>query len=178
MTARIVLLIGLAGGCAGGEGSQMQGGAKGTPVGTDAGSAGLYAQVEQILDNSCAKQVCHGEMVANGHMNLMAGDMRAMLVDVPACEYERMMRVQPGKPEQSYIMLKIAGPVRFRGYADFVDFTPAPGWTPTTPECSGQFDDGSPWFGLHMPPADTTTIEPADIEVLRSWIAAGAPGAS
>jgi hypothetical protein len=109
-------------------------------------------------------------------MDLMQAGFRAALVGVPSCEYDRMMRVDPGHPERSWIMVKLAGPVRFRQYADFIDFMPAADWTPGVPECSGVFDDGAPWFGTRMPPADTTTIEGADVDVIRAWISAGAPG--
>ena len=87
-----------------------------------------------------------------------------------------MQRVEPGKPEQSWIMIKLAGPVRFRQYEDFIDFKPASDWKPTTAECSGSFDDGAPWFGTPMPPPDTTMITAAQIDTIRAWIEAGAPG--
>jgi hypothetical protein len=138
--------------------------------------AALYARVDAIVTRSCARETCHGAMVANAHMDLMAKGFRAALVSVSSCEYDRMKRVEPGKPEMSWIMIKLSGPVRFRQYADFVDFKPAPGWQPTTPECSGMFDDGSPWFGTRMPPPATTSISEADVAVVRSWIEAGAPG--
>jgi hypothetical protein len=109
-------------------------------------------------------------------MNLMAKGFRAAMVDVSSCEYDRMKRVDPGNPQKSWVMIKLAGPVRFRQYANFIDFKPDPDWKPSVPECSSQFDDGSPWFGTPMPPPDTTMISNPQIELIRSWIEAGAPG--
>ena len=138
--------------------------------------AALYAQADAIVTRSCARETCHGSMVANARMDLMAKGFRAALVNVTSCEYDRMKRVDPGKPDASWIMIKLSGPVRFRQYADFVDFQPDPGWKPSTPECSGMFDDGSPWFGTRMPPTGTTAISEAVVALIRSWIEAGAPG--
>jgi hypothetical protein len=138
----------------------------------------LYAEVDAIITRSCARQVCHGFMVANAQMDLMMpAGFRAALVDVPACEYDRMARVKPGDPEHSWIMIKLDGPVRFRQYADFIDFKPDPDWHASIPACTGQFDDGSAWFGTRMPPADTSQPPSAqEIETIRAWIEAGAPG--
>ena len=133
-----------------------------------------YAAIELIFQQSCAKQVCHGFMVANAHLDLMQSGPHAALVGVPSCEYDRMLRVAPGDPEHSWIMMKLTGPVRFRQYADFIDFTPDPDWHPSTPECAGTFDDGAPWFGTRMPPADTTMIAPSEIEMIAAWIRGGA----
>ena len=133
-----------------------------------------YAAVKTVIEQSCAKQVCHGIMTASAHLDMEQGDPRTALVDVPSCEYDRMMRVKPGDPEHSWIMIKLAGPTRFRLYADFVDFVPEPGWQPSVQECSGQFDDGSPWFGTRMPPMDTTTITPEEIDLIATWIREGA----
>lgn len=132
-----------------------------------------YAAVQTILEQSCAKQVCHGFMVMNARLDLTA-DPRAVLVDVPACEYDRMMRVAPFDPEHSWIMIKLAGPVRFRQFADFIDFTPAADWEPSASPCASRFEDGSPWFGTPMPPPDTTIITPAEIETIATWIREGA----
>jgi hypothetical protein len=142
----------------------------------DAGGAALYREVDGIITDSCARQTCHGALVANAHMDLMAKGFRAALVDVPSCEYDRMKRVAPGDPDHSWIMIKLAGPVRFRQYANFVDIVPAADWKASIPECAGSFDDGSPWFGTRMPPQDTTTISDAEIATIRAWIEAGAPG--
>jgi hypothetical protein len=140
--------------------------------------AALAASVGAIIKRSCAIQVCHGFMVANAEMDLMRDGFRAALVDVPACEYDRMARVKPGHPEQSWIMIKLSGPVHFRQYADFIDFKPDADWKPSVAACSGTFDDGAPWFGTRMPPANTTQPPSADeIETIREWIAAGAPAA-
>jgi hypothetical protein len=147
------------------------------PHASDAGDpTALYQSVEAIVTQSCARDVCHGFMVANAHMDLMRDGFRAALVNVPSCEYDRMLRVRPGDPEHSWVMIKLAGAVRFRQYADFIDYQPDPDWHPSVQECSGSFDDGSPWFGTRMPPANTTMITTDDVEKIRAWIVAGAPG--
>jgi hypothetical protein len=135
-----------------------------------------YAEVERIVKTSCALETCHGFMVANAHMELMHNDLRAAWIDVPACEYSPMMRVKPGAPEESWVMVKLAGPVHFEQYADFIDFKPAADWLPGPPECSGgNFDDGMVWFGTRMPPAGTATVAAEDVDTIRGWIEAGAP---
>jgi hypothetical protein len=139
--------------------------------------AELFHEVSAILDRSCAKQTCHGDMVMNGYLTFMTGDIRGALVGVPSCEYDRMPRVAPFQPEKSWLMIKLAGPTRFVQYMDFIDFEPDPDWKPTKPECSDHLPDGSPWFGTRMPPMDTT--EPPsmkEIQVIRKWIELGAPG--
>jgi hypothetical protein len=135
-----------------------------------------YRAVAAIVAESCAKQTCHGELSTNAHLNFMQADFRDAVVSVPACEYARMARVEPGAPERSWIMVKLAGPTHFRDFADFIDFTPPPDWQPGAAECSGMFPDGAHWFGTRMPPPDTTTITQDQIAQIREWIANGAPG--
>jgi hypothetical protein len=135
-----------------------------------------YTQVVRIVKTSCALETCHGFMVANAHMDLMNNDLHATWIDVPACEYGATLRVKPGAPEQSWVMIKLAGPVHFEQYADFIAWKPAADWRPGAPECSGgNFDDGLVWFGTRMPPVGTTTVTAEDVETIRAWIKAGAP---
>ena len=141
----------------------------------DEQDAVLSAQVHELIERSCAKQVCHGEMVSNAYLDFMAGDLRDVLVNVPACEYERMPRVSPGDPDHSWIMIKLAGPQRFVQYLDFIDFDPAADWQPARPECSGTLPDGARWFGTRMPPVDTTQpLNVDEVAIIRRWIQAGA----
>ena len=143
---------------------------------SDERGAALSAQVHELIERSCAKQVCHGEMVSNAYLDFMAGDLRDVLVNVPACEYDRMPRVSPGDPDHSWIMIKLAGPQRFVQYLDFIDFDPGANWQPARPECGGRLPDGGRWFGTRMPPVDTTQPLSADeIVIVRRWIEAGAP---
>ncbi len=137
--------------------------------------AGLFPEVRAILERSCAKQTCHGDLTMNAFLTFMTSDIRAQLVDVLACEYDRMPRVSPFQPDQSWLMVKLAGPQRFVQYADFIDFKPDPDWRPATPECTDRLPDGSPWFGTRMPPPDTTEqLSTEEIDLVREWIAAGA----
>ncbi|HKU37586.1 MAG TPA: hypothetical protein VJR89_05545 [Polyangiales bacterium] len=138
--------------------------------------AELFAQVSALIDRSCAKQVCHGDMVMNARLSFMTGDLRGVLVDVPACEYDRMPRVAAGDPNHSWLMIKLAGPQRFVQYLDFLDFMPDVDWTPAVAECSGSLPDGRPWFGTRMPPVDSTQpLDPNEVELVRRWIELGAP---
>jgi hypothetical protein len=142
---------------------------------SDEQGAVLSAQVRALIERSCAKQVCHGEMVSNAYLDF-TGELHDVLVNVPACEYDRMARVSPGDPDHSWIMIKLAGPQRFVQYLDFIEFDPGADWQPARPECSGTLPDGARWFGTRMPPVDTTQPLSADeIEIIRRWIEAGAP---
>ena len=141
----------------------------------DEQDAVLSAQVREIIERSCAKQVCHGAMVSNAYLDFMAGDLRDVLVNVPACEYDRMPRVAPGDPDHSWIMIKLAGPQRFVQYLDFIAFDPAADWQPARPDCSGTLPDGARWFGTRMPPVDTTQpLSAEEVELVRRWIKSGA----
>jgi hypothetical protein len=73
-------------------------------------TAAQYTQVAQIIERSCAKQTCHGELSMNAHLNFMQPDVWQVLVGVPACEYSKMQRVEPGAPDRSWLMMKLAGP--------------------------------------------------------------------
>lgn len=137
--------------------------------------AEYFPEVKAILERSCAKQTCHGELTMNAFLSFMTNDIRAQLVYVPSCEYDRMPRVAPFQPDKSWLMVKLAGPERFVQVADFIDFKPDPDWKPTKPECTDHLPDGSPWFGTRMPPPDTTQpLTAEEIELVKTWIAAGA----
>jgi hypothetical protein len=92
---------------------------------------------------------------------------------VPACEYDRMKRVAPGDPDQSFLLVKLEAPFKGPGTHE-IAFTPAPDWSPTA--CNVPSSDGQPGFGLRMPETGTFQLEPEKIAKLRSWIRAGALG--
>ena len=142
----------------------------------DAGS--LYPQVVSIIERSCAYQRCHaGTPMGAGLGFELGSDHRAMLVDVPSCEYERMARVAPGSLEQSWLWIKLTAPFRpiTDPYAHAIYFTPPPGWDESQRGCRDQTDEGVPLFGQRMPSTAPNTLPPEQLDVIRRWILAGAP---
>ncbi len=118
-----------------------------------------YENLASVLGRSCAFSTsCHGGTGRGmATMNLSAardpgGDVTPALLGVPSCEYDLMPRVDPGNPDNSWILVKIDGVYD----ADLnVLFTPDPGWTPvSTRLCPGDGD-----FGHRMP--DTGPALPA-----------------
>jgi hypothetical protein len=69
--------------------------------------------VHEILQKSCAYERCHSGISVGGALYLQRGvDFAAALVGVTACQYERMARVEPGHPERSWLMVKVAAEFR------------------------------------------------------------------
>jgi hypothetical protein len=137
-----------------------------------------YAEVTAIFARSCAYQRCHDAPVFGGGLSFAPGaDFHRALVGVPACEYERMARVEPGHPERSWLMTKLTAPARPLGdpYATYIEFEPAADWDPGRRACRDQTDDGVPLFGQRMPATAPNMLSSAEIEIIRAWIADGAP---
>lgn len=138
----------------------------------------LYAQVEAILARSCAFERCHSGAIVGGALDLSRGaDYHAALVGIAACEYERMARVEPGDPEQSWLMVKLTAEFRppEDPYPFYIRFMPAPGWDPTRRACRDQTEDGAPLFGQRMPLTAPNMLPELELDAIRAWIAAGAP---
>ena len=114
------------------------------PAGAAAPTAGapggLGAQVVRIFASRCTS--CHGGPAPLGGLALDGGRVRAQLIDVPSLECASARRVVPGKPDASYLMMKLTG-------------------------------TGACFVGARMPMGGD--IPPAEVAVVRSWIAAGAP---
>ena len=149
-----------------------------------------YEKVEQTLMTSCSFSTsCHGgagsgRAMLNFQTAIAAGDFREVLVGEAACEYDFMPRVDPGNPENSWLMIKIAGAHDGDGN---LEFTPDPGWDHgLTPDAGGDLppstcpltEGGEISFGDVMPLSIGTPMPLSDarIEMFRQWIAAGAPG--
>lgn len=137
----------------------------------DAGAAdrALYHAAAEVLLTRCGQTRCHGPLPYNDLIDLSTArcDVRAALVDVPACEYPLLDRVEPGDPQRSWLMIKLTAPhdARYR-----LLFEPDAAFEGADdPRCA---DAG---FGLRMPPAGFA-ISDDEIEVIRTWIEAGAPG--
>jgi Bacterial Ig-like domain len=103
-----VLVLVLAG-CAGnGEGLD----ANGNPLGAgNEPPPPLTADFQSIQDNVftpiCAR--CHSGPGAPEGLQLDAAHSYALLVGVPSTEDPKVLRVQPGAPDQSYLVLKLQG---------------------------------------------------------------------
>jgi hypothetical protein len=136
--------LGLSGAC--GE-TVENGGAGGSEAGGN-GPPGTFADVQAIFDAHCTN--CHDAQIMGipsyPSLSLVAADAYAALVDKPADQVCGGQRVVPGAPEKSYLMLKI-GP-------------------------------GNPCSGDHMPRpfeiGPRIDLSSAELETVRSWIAAGA----
>ena len=68
-----------------------------------------------IFNPSCAVSGCHvGESAPRG-LDLSAGAARDNLVGVPSDELPSFLRVDPGNPDDSYLVMKIEGDSRIAG---------------------------------------------------------------
>jgi hypothetical protein len=146
----------------------------------DAGTttASLYPQVVDVIERRCSWERCHaGPLIGAGLSFAPGGDHRAALVGVRACEYDLMARVTPGDPAQSWLMVKLTAPFRPLSdpYAHQIFFTPPAGWDPSRRGCRDQTRDGVPLFGQRMPSTAPNTLPPDELDVIRRWIAQGAP---
>lgn len=107
-----------------------------------AGSAISFARdIAPVLQNRCA--TCHLTGQEAGNMALHAGGAYASMVNIPSIE-SKLLRVKPGFPEQSYLMLKLEGK---------------------------HLDAGG--SGQRMPLAQSP-LDEATLGMLRDWITAGA----
>ncbi|HEX7481127.1 MAG TPA: hypothetical protein VF331_25210 [Polyangiales bacterium] len=135
-----------------------------------------YASVSAILGGreqpgigACAASSCHGgDQAGHGGMNFKtAKDLRALLVNVPACENSSLMRVKPGDPDHSWLWIKLTAPIH-----NTIDGQLTYSGTPST--CSGV----STGFGTRMPQVYGTfdKLSDAQLALVKGWIEAGAPG--
>jgi hypothetical protein len=146
-----------------------------------------YDNVEAIVARSCAFNTsCHGGATGQARLNfalhLDAGEPITTAFENPdgsprpSCEYDLMPVVDPGDPDNSWLMVKIEGDVTPDG---LVDFTPATSWMPgtTDPQCP-RTEGGDVTFGAVMPLmlGDPMPLPDREIAAIREWIAMGAPG--
>jgi hypothetical protein len=122
-----LVVAGLTAGCAGnGDGlnqngqpigsSSSSGGSSGSSgssssSGGGSGSGGVTADFQSIQDNVftpiCSK--CHSGAGAPEGLQLDAAHSYNLLVGVPSVEESNLLRVKPGDPDDSYMILKIEG---------------------------------------------------------------------
>ena len=112
--------------------------------GNGGGEPTLSGDVQPILSAGCAVSGCHaGASPAQG-MNLSGGQTHSNTVNVASNQLPGMDRIEPGQPDQSYLVHKIQG---------------------TQGSVGGT--------GSRMPPGGTPLTQ-AQIDVIRAWVTAGA----
>jgi hypothetical protein len=130
-----------------------------------------YANVEMVVQRSCAlSSVCHADRGSADLTFEGLSDITMPLNGVASCQYPPMPRVDPGNPDNSWLMIKLDGMYDGEGN---IQFTPEPGFTPPTgdPNCET--------FGTIMPSNATPVPLPMrEVTMFREWIRAGAPGPS
>lgn len=104
--------------------------------------ANLFGQVQAVFSNCTFSGGCHGSDNPQAGLRLSSGAAFANLVAVRSTELPGVFRVNPGKPDESYLLQKIER---------------------TNPPIGGQMPLGGPPLPRNQ------------IEVIRQWIAAGAP---
>lgn len=115
----------------------------GTAAAADA-PVSYKTQIQPLLNAQCV--FCHVTGAENGGLNLGGKAAYKGLVDAPSTE-SKLLRVAPGKPEESYLMHKLKG---------------------THLSVGGSGDP--------MPKTDPPRLlEASQIEMFRKWIAQGAP---
>jgi len=67
----------------------------------------------KIIDSTCSTPSCHGDGSASGSLDLSDGASYASMVGVPpandAARAAGLLRVAPGDPDHSYVLLKLQG---------------------------------------------------------------------
>ena len=109
----------------------------------------LSSNVQPIVDQSCAVAGCHLGPVSAQGMDLSAGKTFSSTVEVKSTEIPRLLRITPGKPNDSYLVQKIEGIPGIAGLQE-------------PPGCPGPPLNG----------AQCLSVE--DITVIRQWITEGA----
>jgi hypothetical protein len=67
------------------------------------------AQIQPILSVNCALAGCHGNGSSSAGLTLGAGAALSNLVNVPSSQQPGLRRVDPGNPDDSYLVRKIEG---------------------------------------------------------------------
>lgn len=109
-TALLILSLFLIAGCAGnGKGLDENG----NPVGSGGGGQELafdptFTNIKNNVFNPVCTQ-CHVGSAAPFGLNLSADTAYSLLVNNPSAEKPQYLRVQPGSPDDSYIIRKLEG---------------------------------------------------------------------
>ena len=145
-----------------------------------------YENVEMLMMTSCAFGTsCHGgagrgQAALNIQTAIADGTLLEDLME-PSCEYSFLPRVDPGNPDGSWLMIKLTAP--HDSTDGTIMFTPDPAWDmsagPHPDTLCPLMRSGAIHFGSIMPQVAPFDGLPADdIELIREWIAMGAPGPS
>ena len=110
------------------------------------GPASLTTVQAKVFTPSCAFGTCHNPPQGAGDLVLNTGT-HSKIVNVPSPQVPTMKRVVPGKPEESFLYLKL---------------------TKTTDDLRQYGPDA----GESMPPGEP--LEAERLELVREWIANGA----
>jgi hypothetical protein len=137
-----------------------------------------HENVQALVDRSCTfTESCHGgDGDGQAKLNFAAVTRFSAAFETDdgeprlSCEYNRMPLVDPGKPERSWIMVKLAGPVDGIDRIIAGDWGPEAGWTEGT-------DEDCPDLGQRMPQVGES-LSKAEISLVREWIREGAQGPS
>jgi hypothetical protein len=100
--------------------------------------------IQPIFDRSCALSGCHVAGALGGNLDLTAGKSYRQLVNRPAFQQPRRLRVEPGDPDASYLVQKIDGTPGISGL-------PMPQGCPT-------------------PPPGGSCLGPDEPDAIRTWI--------
>ncbi len=94
--------------CGGGGGSDGGGGGGGGGGGTPLEPT-LASIQSNVFTPTCAVSGCHTGAGAQQGLRLESGMSHAMLVNVPSVEVPSLLRVEPGNPDDSYLIQKLEG---------------------------------------------------------------------
>ena len=83
----------------------------------------LSGDVQPLFSRNCATYGCHGGPELQTGLDLNEGAAHGSLVGVASAQRPEMLRVAPGEPDASYLLVKM------RGEADEGDLMP-PGFAP------------------------------------------------
>lgn len=85
-------------------------GDNGPPTGPQPPAAITFSGVVQtIFNQSCATSQCHAGASPQENMNLSQGQAYANIVNVPSQQVAGLLRVDPERPDSSYLILKLEG---------------------------------------------------------------------
>jgi len=76
-------------------------------TGNGNGSATFSGGVQPIFNNNCAFSGCHGTSGPQGGLVLAEGEAYDNIVNVPSSEVSSYNRIEPNKPDSSFLYLKI-----------------------------------------------------------------------
>ena len=107
--ALIGLVVMLQLGCSAGSGEGLDN--NGRPLDEGGGGGPLVAEFQSIQDNVLTPvcTICHAGAGAPVGLRLDQGNSFAMLVNVPSVQVSNLLRVNPGDPDNSYLIQKIQG---------------------------------------------------------------------